>query len=303
MFVSLYRKYVPVKIRESIYSFVLKDLLYVYRNFNVLIKAKAVYFFPFLFPKNPINNMYRFMGRNGLTYYPWDFTSEYKAAAACLFDKSKGLYYVLHNDKKLFFPQTYTLTQIQNTYRTLLIEQDFRSPHRYLENDYDTLEGMILLDIGAAEGIFSLDAINYVKQIYLFECEPMWMEALTATFEPWKNKVTIVPKYVTNKNNDLEITIDALFNEQSHKDLNLFFKMDIEGFEMSALQGAENILKQQKQVKLSVCTYHRPTDASDIENYLHTLNFSTSFTDGYLFFNKNFNRVMIRAQKNGAHES
>jgi hypothetical protein len=165
------------------------------------------------------------MKKNGITAHPWDFTMEYKIPIECFVDKNNELKYVLHHDKKLFFPKTMSLEQVQNVYRSLIIEQDIRSPHRYLENDYSMLSDKVVLDIGSAEGIFSLDAIEYAKQIYLFESDSRWIEALRATFSPWSNKVTIISKYVGSENNENEITIDYFLSIHNHP--NLFLKMDI----------------------------------------------------------------------------
>lgn len=81
-------------------------------------------------------------------------------------------------------------------YRGLLIEQDKRSAHRYVDS-YEELKGKTLLDIGAAEAIFTLDTIEYMDHAYLFECDESWIEALEVTFAPYKEKITIVRKYVS----------------------------------------------------------------------------------------------------------
>lgn len=47
-------------------------------------------------------------------------------------------------------------------------------------------------------------------------------------------------------------------------------KLDIEGAEMKGLQGAEEIIRQQKP-KLAVCLYHRPEDLWEIPLYLKQL--------------------------------
>jgi len=102
--------------------------------------------------------------------------------------------------------------------------------------DIHLLKGKVLLDVGAAEAIFALNAIDLVEKAYLFECEKEWIDALELTFAPWKYKVEIVHKYVSDRNNGNHITIDNFLEEKSKK--NLFIKMDIEGYEQAALKGA-----------------------------------------------------------------
>lgn len=76
-------------------------------------------------------------------------------------------------------------------YRCLLIEQHPEHPHHYIDSPKEITDKTIL-DIGAAEGIFSLSAIEKARMIYLFEYDPKWIKALNATFEPWKDKVKII---------------------------------------------------------------------------------------------------------------
>lgn len=292
--IKLYRTCFSENTRKTIYHLFLKDLLYLIRNFDVLFRAKATYYLFPLFPKTEKNSLFRFMGKYGLTAYPWLFVSEYDAPANCFYDKEKSMFYVVHNQKKLYFPRHFTKSEVQNLYRSLLIEQDLRSPHRYLEN-YSVLKRKVVLDLGAAEGLFSLNAIDLIQHSYLFECEEYWVEALEATFAPWKEKITIIPLYISDVDSKTTITIDTFL--QDKLDVDIFIKMDIEGVELRALQGGIKTLTNRTDVLLSVCTYHTPYDAEQICAFLSSLDYIYTFTEGYLFFQKHLNKVILRAEK------
>ena len=66
--------------------------------------------------------------------------------------------------------------------------------YHYFNNNKD-VTGKVFVDVGCAEGYSSLEIIEEAKHVYLFEQNESWLEAIRATFEPWKDKVTIVQKY------------------------------------------------------------------------------------------------------------
>ena len=81
-------------------------------------------------------------------------------------------------------------------------------------------------------GYSSLAIIEEAKHVYLFEQNEAWLEAIRATLEPWKDKVTMVQKYVSNRNSPKEQKLDDFFRDKP--DEHLFIKMDIEGAERRA---------------------------------------------------------------------
>lgn len=199
-------------------------------------------------------------------------------------DNTNGLPYVFHNGKKLYFKRD-MLTSAEVAYRGLLIEQDKRSAHRYVDS-YEELKGKTLLDIGAAEAIFTLDTIEYIDHAYLFECDDAWIESLEATFALWKDRITIVRKYVSDVDDDNNITLYRFFQDEGKSIDNLFLKMDIEGYERKALKGAVHILEHGQQIDGSVCIYHLHDDKKVIESELKNFNLKTSIQLGYLYFEK-----------------
>ncbi|MDL2265628.1 FkbM family methyltransferase [Parabacteroides sp. OttesenSCG-928-G07] len=299
MLTELYRKHVSPELREKIYRLFLGDLLSFTRNPKGYWKCLGYAIrYTFISPKTEKEKAEKILGEIGLSPYPYEWVNEYiKRDYTVLFDSEKELRYVLHNEKKLYFTKKMDTIAIETAYRSLLIEQDEQSAHRYVGN-YEELSGKILLDVGAAEGIFSLDTIEYIDHAYLFECEEEWLDALNATFEPWKEKVTIVKKYVSDTNEGDFITLDSFFsNTLASFPKNLFIKMDIEGAELKALKGCINTLQRCENSYGSICIYHNREDERDIESFFEDLSFKTLITSGYLYIGNEMRRGVVRFEK------
>lgn len=218
----------------------------------------------------------------GLSIYPYKYVSSWDYKSVEVFsDRETGLRYVIHNGNKLFFRRSSSEEEIMGTYFGLVNKQRPESPHLYLTNEFQVNAGDIIADIGAAEGIFTLNCIEKISKAYLFEPSHEWIEALEATFKPWKEKITIVNKYVSDFISDNVISIDHYFeNKQLH-----FIKADVEGAELSVLKGASLLLEKSQPIKLSICTYHNQDDFDNISRYLSTFKkFQISHSKGFMLF-------------------
>ena len=230
--------------------------------------------------------------------YIWRNTEHNKADICVYYDRECDLNYVDWHGKRMYWKRGETVERIQGAVNNLLIEQDRRSPHRYVIDE--RADGAIIGDIGTAEGCFSLDVIDRAKHIYLFECENEWIEALEKTFLPWKEKITIVNKFVGDKSNDYCTTLDDFFEEIELD----YIKADIEGAELSMLYGAKKTLKN-KIKTINICAYHNPEDEAQITNILAAEGYKCMPNKGYLFFNNNIGtfegylrRGVVYASKN-----
>jgi hypothetical protein len=192
------------------------------------------------------------------------------------------LKYVLHENKRLYFKQS-DEHEIQSYYNSLLIEQDIDSPHRYEYKDFKVNEGGTVLDVGAAEGIFSLSVVDRASRLYIIEADESWLPALEATFAPWRDKVTIINKYIANYQAAATCDLDSYFRETLETPAN-FIKVDVEAGEMPLLNGAQGLLAAQPNMKIAICTYHRQKDAEEINNALMAQGFHTEFSKGYMIF-------------------
>lgn len=193
-------------------------------------------------------------------------------------DKDNDLFFINHEGNKLYFKRALTKREIVDLYRCLCTEQDKNSPHCYSFKD-DSFFNENVADIGAAEGIWGLSVIKDVNKLYLFECDEGWIEALKLTFAPWKEKVSIVNKYVSDKTERNMIRLDDFFY---HEGLALsVIKADIEGAEVLMLKGAEKMIQEGVLKKIIVCTYHHPNDEMIISSLLSE-NYDITKSKGYM---------------------
>ena len=221
-------------------------------------------------------------------------------------DKGSGMFFADYGGRPMYFSRDYFTEKSCLQYmRGILAEQDTHSPHRYLSDDFNVDEGSVVLDVGVAEGNFSLDVVDRVSKLILVESNQNWVEALKKTFgkEIADGKVEIVPKMLGGGKNDQKHTsIDALYRKYGRLD---FIKMDIEGGEEEALNGAKIWMQECTSAKLAVCAYHKPESFQEITKMLEGL-FQMSHTKGYMYFNPivkkqppYLRRGMVRAVRKG----
>jgi len=212
---------------------------------------------------------------------PYKFNKNYFTSDICVYyDKNNRMYYVKHNNKRLYFPQHWDKDAVREYYNGLRIEQDNDSPHKYEKEGFSVTNGDIIADVGAAEGIWSLDNVEKAEKIYLFECDEKWIEALEKTFEPWHGKIDIINKYVSEINNDSNVTLDKFF---ANSRLNVI-KADIEGMEIKLLEGGRELLKREENLKLFLCAYHGKNDAEILKNTLENNGYKTQYSKGYILY-------------------
>lgn len=290
MLSQLYRIILPLQFREYIYSAFLGNILRFKRNFPIHKKAFLANTFGMYKNTDPYET-YKFIGQHGLRSCPGNFSLKYdNLQIEVLRDKYP---YVMHTGRKLYFPERFTNAQIQKLYKSLLVEQDIESAHRYSLNEEDYRDA-IMFDIGAAEGILSLEKIDVLKEIYLVECEQEWVDALKITFEPYKEKVNIIFKYIDQNDSETSISLNTL--GENLKNEKIFLKMDVEGFEKNALLGGLNLLNNNDCIA-AVCTYHNPAHPQEIKGIFESVGYNPVFSKGYIHWANRLSKALIRAKK------
>lgn len=222
----------------------------------------------------------KYYSNNELSVFPYLFKNEYSNLEFTVTNEN-GFNYILFNGYKMYFKQNWSVLSCKSYIKTLLVEQDARSPHCYCTDNFYVNNDETLLDIGAAEGNFSLLSINKAKEIYLFEYNIDWYKALEKTFEPITEKVKLFNKKVDSKTASNSIKLDDLPELYTKK---LFIKMDVEGSERAIFKGMEKLLATNKNIRIAVCTYHGYNDAVEFENYFKQLGFKTEFSSGYMLY-------------------
>ena len=164
------------------------------------------------YDKNEKDLIIDFLKNNPLAIFPYNFTKKYRRKDVKVYtDDLCGMKYIIQDHKRLYFKKSWGEKRIKKYYSVLLSEQDIDSPHCYENPNFCVNKDDIVVDAGVAEGNFALSIIEKVKKIYLFEADEEWIDVLKTTFAPWKEKVEIICKYVSDNDENGNITLDSFF--------------------------------------------------------------------------------------------
>ena len=228
----------------------------------------------------------RLLALGRFTVYPSqeDMTVEVESG----FDDSLRLPYVIHKGKHLYFPRKYSVAQAVEAYkgyicgdRLLGKGEDF-APHQYQSKEFQVHDGDVVVDVGCAEALFSLDVIEQASKVYLIERDGIWKAPLLATFAPYKDKVVFVQKLVSDKDGRATVSLPSLLKSETASPL--FIKMDIEGYEPKVVRTLLPLLRERDGITLSCCTYHNNEDATILEQLFQQVGYRYEFSKGYMLF-------------------
>jgi FkbM family methyltransferase len=195
-------------------------------------------------------------------------------------DTTNSFYEVEFNTipQVLYWPKECSIDGIYQVTSETFDKNDW---HYYQKAHTEVLQDEILLDIGAAEGLFALSVIERCKKVFLIEPNDYFVKALSKTFAPYQNKVAIINAAVGSETGEIVFNPDSLIgrvttdNNQGVKkrlatidellgDAPItYLKADIEGFEEDMLKGAEKVIKQNKP-KMAITVYHKENDTNQI---------------------------------------
>lgn len=247
-----------------------------------------------------------YIKKNGLDIFNYRFAERYRNLPIDIaFDQENGMFYVLYDGRPLYFSKEFDSEEKAASYfRFILLEQDVRSPHRYITDGYEVEEGDVVVDAGAAEGLFSLQVIDKASKLYIVETDEGWVEALRETFRNYAEKVVILQKFISSYDEGDIVSLDAVIHEPVN-----YIKMDIEGNEWDALLGAKRIIGQSKSLKSVICCYHSDFDRVLIEDFMDKNGLCHSVGAGLIWYpltvrqnyvSTRLNKAIVRGIKTGA---
>jgi len=153
--------------------------------------------------------------------------------------------------------------------------------HYYQIPETRVAPGDIVVDCGAAEGIFALLTRPAARHVYCIEPLPEFQRSLQLTFRQ-DPAVTVVPVALgdapgetsipNNQGGQLRVPVDTLdalrarWNTPVH-----YLKGDLEGQEMPALRGARNTITECKP-KIAFACYHEGQNAEEMMAFLRDCN-------------------------------
>jgi len=114
-----------------------------------------------------------------------------------------------------------------------------------------------------------------------FDSDPNFIENIEASFAPWKDKIEIINKFVSDRDDLANISLDSFRSDFGNF---TFLKVDAEGSDEWVLNGCLDVLSSRDKLKIALCCYHRPQDSVQFEELLKTYGFQTEFAPNYMVY-------------------
>ena len=181
-------------------------------------------------------------------------------------------------EQTLYWPRECRIDGISQVATETFDRKDW---HYYQKGHTAVSPDDIILDVGAAEGLFALSVINKCKQVILIEPNDYFVRALRLTFQSFMDKVTIHHVAVGNREGEIAFDQDSLSGKVDGSiasgplkkittidkllaDVRItYLKADLEGYEMEMLKGAKTTI-QKNRPKIAITSYHTENVATEL---------------------------------------
>ncbi|MDR1616101.1 MAG: FkbM family methyltransferase [Syntrophomonadaceae bacterium] len=256
-----------------------------------------------------INKMKANCAKTGFTnvHHIMQFTAFYETIASLskIEDKLEAAYNLLEDEKSKELFKRLLAVRLSGDISRLV---DLAEDGQYFDPDLVKLtETEVFVDCGAYDGDTVAEFIRRTKgkyhRVYGFEADARTADLLknntrglenvftfsqgcynkngTVTFSSGLDQTSNI-----NENGEETIKVCRLDDFMKDKARPTFIKMDIEGAELAALQGAEFVIRNYKP-RLAICLYHKPDDIWEIPLYIKSL------CPEYLFYMRAYSPLPI----------
>ena len=211
---------------------------------------------------------------------------------------------------RLFWPKSLPLFDLYKVVTECFYEND---SHFYEVPETRVALNDVVLDCGAAEGIFSLSVLERAQYIVAFEPLAIFIKSMQKTFAQHTSKVSIQPFALsdiegnaflsgaslygtvvngTAKGNiPIKITTIDKWSEQSGLRIN-FIKGDLESFEYKVLHGGAESIRRDKP-KIAMTVYHQGNNWREILNFCRNLVPEYTYRVKGLSYNQKYPRPVM----------
>jgi len=181
----------------------------------------------------------------------------------------------------LFWPTRLGLFDLYKAATDCLHEEDW---HHYEVPETRVQPGDVVLDCGAAEGIFALSVLERAGQVAIFEPSPDFAGSLERTFGNAPN-ATVVPAALGSREGKAFLSGSSLYGVVGMDDgipIDMttvdawaartgsrvdFIKGDLESYEFEVLQGARTIIRRDRP-KIAITVYHPGNNWKEMAAFL-----------------------------------
>jgi FkbM family methyltransferase len=189
---------------------------------------------------------------------------------------------------RLFWPRCLPLFDLYKVITECFYEGD---SHFYEAPQTRVAPNDVVLDCGAAEGIFSLRVLERARHIVAFEPLPLFIRSMQKTFAQYASKVSIQPyalsdvegnaflsgtslygtvvKDTAGDNIPIQITTIDKWSEQSGLKVD-FIKGDLESFEYKVLRGGAETIRRDKP-KIAITVYHSGNEWREMLSFCRSM--------------------------------
>lgn len=210
----------------------------------------------------------------------------------------------------LFWPKTLPLFDLYKVVTECFYEDD---SHFYEVPETRVATNDVVLDCGAAEGIFSLRVLERAQRIIAFEPLPLFIKSMQKTFAQYTSKVSIQPYalsdvegnallsgtslYGTVVNDtakgNIPIEITTIDKWSEHSCLRVdYIKGDLESFEYRVLQGGAETIRRDKP-KIALTVYHPGNDWRELLKFCRNLVPEYAYRVKGLSYNQKYPRPVM----------